>query len=519
MFKAARRTAACGLLALLAVAGCTVGPSDRPPVAVRGAGGPAEVTQPPQPHEPPAPAPPGRFDPASLPWEDCTGAVTAQLGGIVPPRVDCAKLRVATDLEVPALGGALQLDVTKVGAGPAPLVVVGEAGGEPGTLRAARIAAQAPPGLLDAYTLIGLGRRGTSPGDPIQCISEFDRQRLLGTDPAALEAGEIEPLLDVARTAIQTCVQDLGQLLTVLDSTSTADDLEQLRVVLDAPTLNILALGEASRSVVHFLDRYPTSSARVVMDGALDPTVDGIGAAEAAAQAAESGFNAFARSCGAGGCPLGPDPRATVTELRNRLTQAPLQSGSVTVTAGIATQVLLQVLGEPGRWGELAQALGAALAGDGGPLAALAAPVLTGSEARPALFDPDFATNCNDDPTRVPPMRSKQLIDEWKGRYPLFGTVAVQRLLLCSAWPVPSAPREGGGSGTAPPLLVIATEGDPVVSAQGSRRMADQLPSAILINWQGSGHGAYGRTPCVTDVIMRYLVDSQLPTPSTLCPP
>src|SRR5690606_37746448 len=139
------------------------------------------------------------------------------------------------------------------------LVVVGEAGGEPGTLRAARIAAQAPPGLLDTYTLIGLGRRGTSPSDPIECISPGDRGRILGTDPATLEAGDLDSMLDVARGAIQTCVQDLGQLLAVLDSSSTADDLEQLRVVLDAPTLSVLALGEASRSVAYFLDRYPTS--------------------------------------------------------------------------------------------------------------------------------------------------------------------------------------------------------------------------------------------------------------------
>jgi hypothetical protein len=119
----------------------------------------------------------------------------------------------------------------------------------------------------------------------------------------------------------------------------------------------------------------------------------------------------------------------------------------------------------------------------------------------------------------VPPERAEQLVEEWRGRHALFGALFAQRLLLCSAWPVPAEPAEGGRAGSAPPVLVIATEGDPRTPAEGTRRTAGALSSAVLVNWQGRAHGAVGASPCATDVVTRYLVDAQLPVQATLCPP
>ncbi|MGH4022091.1 MAG: alpha/beta hydrolase, partial [Pseudonocardiaceae bacterium] len=159
------------------------------------------------------------------------------------------------------------------------------------------------------------------------------------------------------------------------------------------------------------------------------------------------------------------------------------------------------------------------VAADGTGIAALVEPLVAGRGGLPARFDPGLATRCNDTPTRVPPVRAEQLVDEWRERFPLFGALFGQRLLLCSAWPVPTEPPEGGRAALAPPVLVIATAGDPVSPAAGARRTADQLPSAVPVNWQGRAHGALGRSPCITDLVTRYLVDAQVPLPATLCPP
>lgn len=518
------RRGALPLLALVVIlavlGGCTVGPSDRPPVAVRDAGAPPQP--PPASPQPSAPAPPpstGRYDPASLPWRDCTADIAALVPGAAPARVDCTEISVSSDMALPGLSNSLLLDVTRVGSGPAPLVVLGEADGEPGTVRAARLAARAPPELLDNYTLIGLARRGTGRSDPVDCVSERAREEIIGADPALRGGGRLRELLDTTRTAIQTCVQELGTLLGAINSPATADDLEQLRIALRAPVLNLLALGEASRSVVDYLDRYPGSVGRVVLDGAPGPGRDDVAASEARAAAAEQAFDAFAADCVDRGCPLAPDPRRALTALAEQLRVTPLEEPEVRVTAGVAFQAVLETLGSPQRWDELAAALAAAREGDGSAISGMVEPLVTGVGELPARFDPGLATRCNDTPTRVSPMRVEQLVAEWQQRFPLFGGLFAQRLLLCSAWPVPTEPPAGSGAEQAPPLLVIATEGDPSTPVEGTRRTAAQLPSAVLVNWQGHAHGAEWRSSCVTDIVMTYLVDAQLPVPGTLCPP
>lgn len=504
------------LLAL--VGGCTAGPSDRPAVAVRDANLPPQSAPQVPPSSPPLP-PAGKYDRNSLPWRDCTGTLTTALDIPSTPRVECSELRVDATVAKPVFGNSLKLDLTRVGDGPAPLVVLNEASGEPGTVRAVRLADQLPPGLLDRFTLIGLARRGTGPGEPLNCIPRTTRNQIVGIEPAADQPGLLDALLDITRSAIQTCVQDLGEVLTTINSTATADDLEELRVALDAPVLNVMAHGEASRAVTDFLRRYPTSVGRVVLDGAADPTLDNVTATEAALIAADAGYTAFALDCVARGCPLGSDPRVALTALAETLRRAPLQVGWQQITPGIAYEAVLKTVGDPERWPELASALATAGNGDGAGLAALVAPMLTEDRGLPARFDTALATHCNDTPTRVPPQRAQQLVQQWEQRSALFGPLFAARLLLCSAWPVPAPPPAGPGARTLPPVLVVATTGDPVTPADGARRIAQSLPSATLVTWQGQAHGALSRSPCVADLVTRFLTDASIPQQGTLCPP
>ncbi|MDQ3763070.1 MAG: alpha/beta hydrolase [Actinomycetota bacterium] len=507
------------LFALLTalIAGCTAGPSDRPAVAVR------EPNMPPQgppqvaPSSPPLP-PTGEYDRDSLPWRDCTSAIATALDMASPRRVECTELRVDATVARPMFGNSLKLDLTRIGGGPAPLVVLGEASGEPGTVRAARLAEQLPPDVLSRFTLIGLARRGTGPSEPLDCIPRTTRNEIVGFDPGAGEAGRLDWLLDTTRAAIQTCVQDLGEVLTAINSTGTADDLEQLRVTLNAPVLNVVSHGEASRAVAEFMRRYPTSVGRVVLDGAVDPTLDDVATTEAELVAADAGYTAFAADCVARGCPLGSDPRAAMAALAETLRRAPLQVGWQQITAGTAYQAVLETIGDPTRWPQLSHALATARDGDGTELAALIAPLLVTDRGLPARFDPALATHCNDTATRVPPERAQQLVHQWQQRSALFGPLFAARLLLCSAWPVPSPPPVGVG-GRLPPVLVVATAEDPVTPAEGAKRTAQSLPSATLVIWQGQAHGALPRSSCIIDLATRFLIDASIPRQGTLCPP
>ena len=508
------------LMMLLAVllASCTAGPSNRPAVAVRDANLPPRRLPPTAPGNLPLP-PIGDYYRNSLPWRDCTSFIDIALGMASTRRVECSDIRVDATVGRPAFGNSLKLDLTRIGDGPAPLVVLSEGSEEPGTVRAARLAQQLPPGLLERFTLIGLARRGTGPSDPLECIPRFVRNQIIGIDPDPAQTAQLDFLLDTTRTAIQSCVQDLGEVLTTINSAATADDLEQLRIVLNAPVLNIIAHGEASRAVTDFLRTYPTSAGRVVLDGAVDPTVDDVAAAEADLVAADAGFTAFAADCVSRGCALGPDPRGALMDLDQALRQHPEQAGWQQITAGIANQAVLETVGDPERWPQLAHALAAARDGDGTELATLMAPLVTTERGLPARFDPALAAHCNDTPTRVPPERAAQLVRQWQQRSPLFGPLFAARLLWCSAWPVPSPAPAPPQDVHLPPVLVVATTGDPVTPAEGARRAAQSLPSGTLVLWQGQAHGALPRSFCAVDLVTRFLMDASVPQQGTLCPP
>ncbi len=471
------------------------------------------------PSSPPLP-PPGEYYRDSLAWRDCTNEIVTALGVPSPRRVECSELRVDATVARPAFGNSLKLDIARVGDGPAPLVVLGEPAEEPGTVRAARLAQQLPPGLLDRFTLIGLARRGTGPSEPLDCIPGTSRSRIVGVDPDVSEPGKLDSLLDATRAAIQTCVQDLGEVLTAINSTGTADDLEQLRVTLNAPVLNVVAHGEASRAVIEFLHRYPTSVGRVVLDGSVDPQLDDVTAAETALVAVDAGYTAFAADCVQRGCPLGSDPRAALLALAQTLRQTPLPVNGQQITAGTAYQAVLETIGDPQRWTQLSSALATARDGDGAQLAALVEPTLAETRGLlPARFDPALATHCNDTTTRVPPERVQQLAAQWRQRSALFGPLFAQRLVLCSAWPVPAPPPAGPGDRALPPVLVVATAGDPVTPAEWARRTAQSLPSGTLVIWQGQAHGALPGSPCTVDLVSRFLLDASIPRQGTLCPP
>ena len=510
----------------LPLGGCAIGPSDRPAVAVRDAplppapqtsGAPSTVPLP--------PLEPG--EETGVDFSDCSADTRAAIGTAAQQpdlRYECGSITVALNPDEPRRrAGTTDIHLLRAGTGPVPLVVVGDVAGEPGSLLAARLANQVPPALLTSFTLVGMDRRGTGASEPVSCVPDAAREGLIAIDPGATQPEGGRAVLDAANDAVRTCVQQIEQLLSLIDSWRAATDLEELRLALRAPRLNALALGDGSRVLSAYLGRYPNTAGRIVLDGAPDPTLDAIAAGPDLAAGAEHAFDAFATDCAAIGCPLAPDPRQALTAVADTLRAQPTEAADgTTVNAGTLFSAVLAGLADTTLWPALATAIATAGAGDVAGVVDLVRPLIGSDDAdddRPARIDAALLTMCNDTATRVPPDRVGQLADEWKVQAPLFGALFAQRLLVCSPAPVPGrtvpAPRQPG----TPPVLVLGTDGDPLTPPAGTRRMAEALAGGILVNWQGNGHGAFPRTPCVTAAVQAFLVDGTLPRSGTVCPP
>jgi len=514
--------AAAIAVAVAVLAGCAVGPSERPAVAVRDA------------PLPPAPRPTPTASAVPLPglepsgtdtidFVDCTGATRQRLGAAATRelRYECGSVTVDLNPDEPRRrAGIGDIHLLRTGTGPVPLMIVGDVGGEPGSLLAARLANQVPPELLSSFSLVGVDRRGTGGSEPVRCVPGDVRERLIAIDPGGVLPAAAQDVLDAANEATRTCVQQIEDLLPLIDSWRAAGDLEQVRKALAANRLNAIAVGDGSRVLSAYLGRFTQTAGRVVLDGAPDPTLDAIAAGQDLAAAAEHAFDLFASACAAAGCPLMPDPRQALTGAAAALRARPVNAtNGTTVGAGTLFSAVLVGLADTAQWPALFAAIADAGRGEVDGVARLVRPLLDSGTSEPARLDAVLLTACNDTATRVPPDRVGQLAEEWRGRAPLFGPLFAQRLLICSPAPVPTRTVPAPRAANTPPVLVLGTDGDPVTPPLGTQRMAEALAAGLLVTWQGSGHGAFPRTPCVTSAVQAFLVDGALPRSGTVCPP
>ncbi|MBW4717470.1 alpha/beta hydrolase [Saccharothrix sp. SC076] len=509
-----RRHAALLLVALSALAACSAGPSSRPVIAVHGDGAQTQTQAPAGARD----IPPLGAMKSNLTWSQCTESTRLRMGATAPAgdqSYECARLVVRLDAPSRPGRGNLGLSLLKVGTGGSALVVVGDAGGEPGTVKAARLAASLPPALLSTFSLIGVDRRGTGKSDGVQCVPEVARAGIVEADPADPSQ---EDLLAAVGRASQECVLDLENRLPAVDSWRAAADLEAVREALGADHLNAIGVGDGSKVLTLYAGRFPDRVGRLVFDGAPDPTMDVPSAAEARAAAAEDAFEAFQKDCVVRGCALGADATRRFTELLSALRDRPLRGGEVDLTPGAAVSAVLAGLADRPRWPALADAVVAAETGNAGPLLEFVRPQVVDRDENPALFDAGFVTACNDTTTRVPPERVAGIAEDWRGRHPLFGGWFARRMLLCGPFPVPPLP-ETPKVGSAPPVLVLTTAADPVTPRSGTERAAQALPAGVVVGWQGGGHGALGQSSCAATAAREFLVDAVLPTNGTVCPP
>ncbi|GAA0895359.1 alpha/beta fold hydrolase [Pseudonocardia zijingensis] len=515
-----RLVALLGLVAVLAA--CTVGPSERPPVAVRGENVPAAPgqTTPTPPPVLPEPEPQS----ANIPFFECTEDTLVTLVEPVPAdrnlQVDCGELTVPADPDQPSLG-AVTLGVIRVGEAGAPadrppLLVLGDSTREPSTRHAAIMAGQVDPALLQHFTLVGLDRRGAGE-DILHCAPDDARAALVDADAESTGEGGLALLLEQARAVVQECNLTLDGGLGSYRTAATAADIELLRAALGVEQLSAVGVGDGATALSAWARAAPRSVGRLVLDGPTHPTQDEPDLTASRAAAAEAALGAFGVACSARpDCPLGADPRATIEALLNQLKRQPLVSAEgERLTAGATVTALLAGLGEPRRWPGLAAALAAAHAGDPVPMLTILAP-LTGPRG---LFDGMLATSCNDAQRRLAPGEIGDVAQRWTSAYPTFGSTFALRLLACAPWPTGRKATQAGQAEGAPPILVIGTAADPRGSLDGSRRTADSLATARFVSWQGAGTGAYPRTSCVSGIVDSMLLYGVVPDSGTLCPP
>ncbi len=469
----------------------------------------ASVTEPPD----PALAP---FYSQSLDWESCESGY------------ECATLEVPLDYSAPA-GDTIDVALLRVPASGdriGSLVVNPGGPGAPGTDYAAQAESVLRRPLLDAYDIVGFDPRGTGDSSPVDCLSDADLDAYLAQDPDPDTPAEADTYAEWTDRFGEGCDELSGEVAGHVSTVEAARDMDVLRAALGEESLDYLGASYGTKLGATYAELYPERVGRLVLDGAVDPTLTLEQYAVGQAGGFQTALEAYVANCveETSDCFLGDSVEEGLQRIRDFLDEVdaqPIPGGDRELTVGRAFYGIVTPLYVRDYWYVLSGALKQAFDGNGMTLGLLADAY---ASRGPGGYENNsqeafYAISCLDDPRSIEPAEVPDRVPALEEVSPTFGRVFAWALTNCGGWdleavePAPEIKAEG-----AAPIVVVGTTRDPATPYEWATALADQLDSGVLVSRDGDGHTGYNSgNDCVDEAVEAYLVDGTVPDDGLEC--
>ena len=402
-----------------------------------------------------------------------------------------------------------------------PLLLIAGGPGQSGVDNAVFAAGYLPTELFGRFDLVGFDPRGVGRSDPIRC-----RREDAGTPPlvdlATTEGYEF--VAASTRRGTASCLTALGARAEHYSTTETAMDVDLIREALGQEALTYVGWSYGAKLGAEYARLFPHRVRAAVLDAPTDPTVTWLETTERQVAGFEESFDRFAAWCSARpDCDGLGDVRALATRLVDEAEATPIPSGrpgdDVPSTGGDLLNGVVSALYLDVRWPDLAAGLAEADAGDSGTLRELGDAEQGARREDTNAADALFVINCNDSAAWPSESEIRATAGRLAKQHPLFGRWGSPQLLMCAYWSPPRHTLRPPVAATANRVLVVGTVHDPATPYAGAAAMATSLGNATLLTWEGVGHTAFGRSPCVNEHVTAYLTDLRVPPEGTRCPP
>ena len=450
----------------------------------------------------------------------------------IPPDALCGKLRVPVDYAKPD-GDAAELALIRFPASGAKIgsLVINPGGpGESGVQVAVSTAQSLPRQLRERFDLIGFDPRGIANSTPaVRCNSDAYTDKLRADPQTDYSPEGVAHIEKLTKEFVARCIDKMStQYLANIGTANVVKDLDVLRAALGEDKLTYLGYSYGTLIGANYAEAYPQHVRAMVLDGAVDPSVDPTEASVRQAEAFQKAFNDYAADCAkAPDCPLGTDPAKAVDvyhSLVDPLGPKLVPTGeSRGLSYSDATTGTVMALYQPSLWKYLTKGLTELKAGRGDTLLRLA-DVYLGRDRQGHYnnsSDVQVAVTCVD---RPPVTERAKAVDEDRrirqvAPFMSYGQFTGQApLSTCAFWPVPptSQPHQISVKGL-PPTLVVSTTHDPATPYGAGVNLAKQLGGSLL-TFDGTQHTvALQGNACVDAIVTRYLIDPSVPARDARC--
>ncbi|MBV8930085.1 MAG: alpha/beta hydrolase, partial [Mycobacteriaceae bacterium] len=422
----------------------------------------------------------------------------------IAPAARCATIAVPIDYSRPD-GPQAQLAVIRVPATGSRLGVLLINPGGPGA-SAVDSVATAVAGLGNTpvgehFDLIGVDPRGVGHSTPaVRCRtdSEFDAWR---REPMAdySQAG-VAHIEQLYQQFAGRCAQRMGtDFLANAGTATTAKDMDVVRQALGETQINYLGYSYGTQLGAAYADAFPQNVRTMVLDGAVDPSLDPVEEQVRQMASFQLAFNDYAADCAkVEGCPLGNDPAKAVDRYHALVDPLVNTPGHTSDPRGLSYQDAvtgtINALYTQRYWKFLTSGLlGLERGTDAGDLLMLADDYQGRNDAGHYnnLQDAFTAIRCVDNVSPTDPgawaaadQRIRQLAPFLSyGEFTGFAPRDV-----CSFWPVPPTSRPHDAVSPGPgKVVVVSTTHDPATPYEAGVALARQLGASLITN-DGTQH-------------------------------
>ena len=457
-----------------------------------------------------------------LTWTSCQDGLT------------CAWLTVPLDYANPS-GTTVRIRVAKASAtGPTATrqgsVVINPGGpGGSGVDFTAYVAQSIAADVAVQFDIVGFDPRGVGQSAPITCLSGRQTTVWLEQDGSPDTAAEETRLMKLAAAIPSGCLSRSPRLARHVGSENTVRDMDILRETLGDPLLNWLGYSYGTYLGTLYAESFPDRVGRMVLDGALDPSLDAMQVSHGQSRGFQKAMTRFAADCARrSSCPFAGGTSAvlaSINRLLDGLDQRPMQTSTRRVlTQAQALTALFYPMYSTQLWPALRQALGQAAEDNGDGMLAIAdyandrtGPNTYGSNMTSAFY----AIACWDMPRPPGAAGLRAAATRWSAdaRVPELAVAMAWGNAPCNQWFGHSTRKPGPASTTTTaPILVIGTTFDPATPYWWAVALSEQLPTSRLLTYHGDGHTAYGSgSRCIDQTVGAYLLTGAMPAKGTTC--
>ncbi|MDA8435570.1 MAG: alpha/beta hydrolase [Actinomycetales bacterium] len=457
-----------------------------------------------------------------LVWTGCGGSF------------QCAKLTVPLDYADPT-GATIKLAVLRLRtanqAGRLGSLVLNPGGpGASGVdfARAARAVIDDP--VRAKYDIVGFDPRGVGASDPVRCLTDRQLDTFIAADGTPDTPAEVKQSEQLAQGFAMGCRTHSPKIYAHIGTRDAVRDIDILRAALGDQKLNWFGFSYGTMLGASYADEFPTKVGRMVLDGAIDPSLSNVELIHGQAKGFELALHRFVEDCDKQpDCPLPKGVQAGVDRIAQffaGLDSRPLATSDPKrpLTQALAQNAVASYLYFPsyGDWESLRFGLQAAFDGDGSTLLSMLDERLSRNDSGHYTDNSTsalYAISALDRPDRPDAAQSAALAAQWSKEAPVFGAFTAWGILPYHYWDVPATdtPHEIHAPGS-PPILVVGTTYDPATPYPWAQALARQLSQGVLLTRVGDGHTGYGKgNACIDSAVDRFLTSSVTPPAGTVC--